>query len=1660
MTKLIFQKIIIILIVIGLLPIQVFWSAIIAKAQKEKQASVMNAEAFGPVQEREDTSFNGIVRKLKKESKINAYVIKMKKPKIVIDQYDDAEILSKTIIISEMIENDSLYKAEYQRTGKVPEKLLQELDIAFDPNKIDKRIIESLINLVLPKDIGGGGREYIKIGSITRGYSSKATDSPLKEADEEQLKKESAETISHFNSAHSKETGQAADITEVDLLRGTKFVYEDNELKEKTKLDPIPIKVAWQTDKGAGRIEDVPEIMGQNVDKMAGNMFSQVFNSTLKPLLSERGIDINNLGNLGTNLANMVQNLGFNWYKENWELPTGTRMGADLGNMGLNMGQEIMEEMTGGIIPSSGFEGNNSSEMLLNAGREVTARKMGLPEYSFKYGGNNSHELLESIGQRYMEKNLDLSPGSLKDSNESNIKERIGQGFIEHQLNFAPGSFSGKTVSEIKSKIGEQKFQELISYAEYIDGLLYLDIGTTSSLLNNSPEAFKKKVGERVIERRILVYEKGSDGSNRRDEAFGIADPDYKGLIDRFTIGAKDVYFDIGVSVSAKALTMDTGEQKLIGKWFKEGEIEKDPEKDNLEKLDEEGLAEKVGLKKYDLWRIFVYSQGNEVFARKGQVAWLAALAPAYDENANGKVSQSPNSGFYLARFKEIKDRASQINKSVKNQTAKNMAQDIYNLALEMESYASYGDGLNLDNLDKIVYPLNEAAKKNISLILGKLTEIEKIEKSGASGEWIRKKSYEIIEKRELRDLSGITKDDLTGLSRPYFVEPTYKDNLFKVAQGQKSITDFTRELGLVNWGTVAGLDNPTDLVRAYSSIAANPSKNPLDILKSVVGIDQLKGIRDQFNSGFGLAPWGSSSDYYKITENDVAGFLVGQMMPFISKLGSYAFDQATYFLPGFGSKEIIRGSIDINTATKYSGLNRLTKNVLGLIEDVSTSGDIIKNVTNLYLSENLGLPQKFTTDFNNFAKDDRNKVKILRAFGIRIPENLGSDWSAIVKWANTNQPWNEQTDSIKSQVGFLKLPVDGIKQFLTNVASGNSGAAQTQMNELYKYVKEGVSEYITLDKINEGIGLDKAREKGIDFLDFLPPQIKQLKDAFDKGDSGQFLAMLGLAGINKIMTDSNLPSDSGAIGDPKTAGDLAAISTILATLAAGKGKDKNAMKDAFIIAGMQIVGNHAPEALDYAGKIIAGIKMFETFAASLDEFGRKNRGDELSQSLADGLTKDVLPVIMTAGQLFNDASTLFGSGGGNFPFFSAMTSYAGMLQSYSKIAEEAGISLSGDKKDMSLAAFGGKNPSYEEGRQGVVILKETSASRFYTDADSRQKAWINEFKTDLKSHALNLRSAKEIEFRQKMREEQQRLYFENMLIAQMDMQLMKMGAPPLAMVMLRGNENQKKEAIRQTMVYYLLRGTKLPAWGAAAVDILSRSLINGQKVDSKQLGLVIDMALADVLKLDFLPMGLGEGFAEYINSGDDKKLMTSLKDGAILYGTTFLDKSLNLPSGTTYSMYNMYNTYQTAAKAYQTAVIEEVKYLGAIDKFIDQSGGLTPDLVKNSNLQELNDKYLKLADAKDAALKNMQLQSANIAVTAVNMLLGKTFAKMEQDMGLPSGTISLIVSAVIYGTIGGLGMSAIAGMLWPAAAVMLLGGLFGGEGGVLGRLFCRKNKN
>ena len=1590
----------------------------------------------------DENSFTEIVRSMKGDAEKMAWVAALDSKKIKIDQYDDAMILSKTIDVANALEISTTYRNEYKNTNKIPQKLLEELGVASDINKIDLRIVDSLINLVTPKSMGGAGRDFIEVGTITRGYSSKATEDASKESDKNQIEKDTIEAIKHFKSAHAKDLGQAADITAVDNLLGTKFSYDETgALVDKTKLDPVPIQVGWQTDKGAGSIKDVPSQIGQSVDKVANNTFSQIFNSTMNGLLSEQGIDIADMGNLGTNLANIVQNLGSQWYKQNMELPANTQLGSDLSSQGKNMGQAILSKMTNGTIPTAGLEGNNTTEMKINAGREIVAQKMGLPAYSFTNGGSDSKQLLTNIGQRYMEDALDLSPGSLRDATSANITEKIGTGFIEHQLGLNPGGFSGNTADTIKNAIGAAKYQEILDYPEYIDGLLYVDIGTTKNGLSNISD-FKKKVGQRVIEKKILVYEKGSDGSNKRDEAFGVFDSDHAGLIDRFISGDKDVFYDIGVSVAAKNLSVNSDEQKLIRSWFRTGKIETDPDKNNIEKLDEEGLSQKLNLQKYDLWRMFVYNQANLVFERVGWGAWLSALTPANDSNANSQVD-NPNVGdnFFRARFTDIKNDATKINNSSSNSTVKQLATDIFNLAQEMETYGKAPAKIDASNIDAVkkalLYPFAEKTKESIALITGKLSEIEKIEQNASTTD-LRKKSFEIIEKRGLKDFNQISEADITGLNRSYYVEPTYQADLVKVLKGKESLNTFNQSLGLVQWGTVAGLDNPSDLNRVWASIAANPTKNPEDILKSIISNSQLQNIADQFNDGFGLAPWGSSSDYYKVSTGDVIKYLLGSTTPIISKLGSFAYDQAMHFSQGYGSKEIILGLTDFATASKYAGLNLFSEQTLGLMGKVSTVGNVIDNLSRLFLSENLGLPQAFGNDFNNFVQSAENQVRILRAYGIQLPDSLknSTDWTAILNWAKQSQPWNEQTGNIKAQIGYLNLPLDQVKSFLSNIVNGTVSSAQNIFNGFTNNVKSIISGYLNLDQFNDGMGLVEAlKNKGIGYLQFVQDQIDQLKGSFDKGNTEKFLGWLALAATNWIMTNSNLPSDSGAVGSPKSSADLAAISTMLATIIGGKGNDSKAVKDAFISAGIIMVANHYPQALDIAGKALVGLQFVKTFLGAFTQGERDQTSVEMVNNVADNLTQEI-PASSTDPTLVHGALNRFYTDGNVGVYTQAIVLSDSLKNFFAAKKDNPSLDIVDYFKNLPV-------PNFREAWNAIDGL----------DADHKSEAW-KAVETAGITNVVEIAEYQKEQYQQKLRQAQSDIYTTQILTMVLNTQLMKQGIPPIAGVMLRGTDTEKTEALRQTAIYYLLSGSNLPGWSVATIDMLTRSLINHEQISSAQLGPVLDMALGQMLHLDYIPAGLGAGFADYILKGDSARLMTSLKDGAILYGTTFLDKTLGMPSGTTYQMYSMWKTYQTTLTAYHTALTTELNSLTTVNDFIAAHGGLSPDLINNPELQGLNDKYLASATAKDAAMKSLQMNSANIANIVVQMIFGETFGKLDQQLGLPSGTISLIASAIIYSTIGGLTLAATAALLWPVAAMMLLGSLFGGHGGIFGSIF------
>lgn len=1576
-----------------------------------------------------------------------------KKAKIGLNAYDYSE-LKKYSTLYLALKNDPALMAQYIKTSTIPDDLKQKFDIRLDPSNFDIRILKSLIYLVTPKDRGGAGREWIKVDSITRGYTSQATSSIIKTggADEEKIKKMPASVQKNVISPHAKPDGQAADITEIDYLRGTKFTYEDGKLVDKTKLDPMPIKVAWQTDKGTGKASDATKTMGLSLDKVANNMRNQALTSSLNQWLSEQGIDIGqfsdgNIGaNLGDNLANIMHNVGNAWYKENWQMPANANISSNLGNTGYNFGQSLLQEMSNGIIPAAGFSGSTPQEMYQSAGREIVAQNMALPAYSFIDGGNSSKDLISSVGQRKMEDALGLSEGSLRgltNSDADQLKIKIGQGFIEKQLSLNAGDFSGNSVAEIQGKIGQPKFQELSANAIDIDGLLYLDSGQFGQLIND-PQALKKAVGEKVIANKILVYEIGPDGSNRRDEAFGISDPDNKNLVNRFIGGDAEVFYDMGIVVISHTLSNDANEIKLIQSWLKTGKIETDPDKNDLPKFDEQILAGKVNLKANDLWRIFINNQAYEVFQRVGQIAWTSILAPDQDKTANSKVNGTPNDDFYHNHFKDIKDLATKINSQSKNQSVKSLAQDIYNLALEMETYGNTdANDLTKTINSNVLYPLAEKSKDSINTILGKLSEISKLENTGDI-QSLKNKSYEVIEGVNLVDLSKLSQNNLNFPTKPYYLEPTYQNNLSQAFQGKKNFNDFVREIGLVYWGTTMGLENPTDLITAWQQISSNINSNPIDILKGIINTDYLQNITDQANNGMGLAPWGSSSDYYKITANDALGLLVGQPLSFIKKLGSYAMDQALYFSPGYGSREIASGSVSLDAANQFAAINKFGHRILGLIEDVPTTGNMIDNLTKLFFAESLGLPKEFAFDFNNYIKDDRNKVNVLMALGIVPPTNLGSDWAGIVNWAKTTQPWNEQQGLISATANIFKAPVDSMNNLISSISSGNFDSAVSNLGQIYGNVKSVISSFITPDKINEGIGLTDSVQKGLGFLQYTSAQVKTLKDAFDSGDSGKFLSSFAQAATNFLMIN-NYAHDSGYVGNPQTTQELANISTMLSTLSAA-GNNKKATNEGYAQFALNTLGTYYPKALDLAEKGLLIYQTLQSIVQATSEADRTANAQTISSNMAAGLTQNMPASMITQEQIQPDIQTLIT--GGQVAGATGAMAIAQQLHEYKDAMDKNGISLDGQSgQGTSLQDYGATQPTYAGAKEGAFGLTSTTKDRTYIETTSSAFEQYAQQKGK-ETEQLKQREFLKSEYRRKQQDEQQKLYFENILFAQIDAKL----GIPLTQVMFRGTDDQKKEALRQYLMYSVLKGTNLPAWGAASIDMLSRALFNHEKIDSRQLGSVIDMALGSILKLDYIPPGLGQGFADWVMNGNTTQLTNSLKDGAVLYGTTFIDKSLGLPGGTTYSMYNMWNTYQGALSTYH----------GAVDSVLNTYADLNtsellnktaPGLISPDKIAGMKSSVVSLETARDAALKNLQMTNANIAITVVNMLLGPTFSKMEQQMGLPSGTMSLIASAIIYSTIGGLSLSAVAALLWPAAALMLLGALFGGRGGILGGL-------
>lgn len=1629
-------KFIIALIIIGLLPMDTFWLTLTAKAQDSKQTSIMNAATLGPVTQKEDLSLNGVVRALNQSAKKMDWVVKLQRAKIGFNQYDDAEILSKTIVLAQMLENNPTYKADYQKNGNIPQQLLKDLDISFDPNKIDIRVVGSLVNLVLPKEMGGAGHDWIKVGSITKGYTSKQTASPLKEMDNDQLKtlgggsiEKGMKSAANIYSPHYKEVGQGVDITEIDYLQGTKFVYQDNELVSKEKLPPVPIQVGWQTNEGQGQAIDIPQQFGQSLKDLAGNFIPQELNSTLTKWLSESRIDDLNLGNksLGTNMANIIENLGKNWYNQTWDLPDGYKFPNSLGNIGEDLGKNLFGTMINNAIPSSGLSGSSWPQMETNAGAAVVAKRLGLPDFSFPEGLTNSDLILANIGQKFWEeKVLSISAGTLKNLNNGDInqlKELIGEGFWEQQLGFSTGDLAGQSVDAIKTQIGATRWQNMVDDKSFLNNLLYLNPGVTD-LMAQDPVAFKKAIGEQVIKRNIINI-----APDRRDEVLGVAEPEKQNITSDFLSAKTDVFKTIGINRVAKALSLNADEQKNIRSWLATKTIEKDVAIGNIPKIDEAALAKKFQLKPNDLNNIFVKDEGKLVFGRVGKVAWTSAISPTkeIDKSANDTIVTSPTDEFIQTKFEQIKQAAIKLAKQSPKKDVVDLSQQIVNIADGTKAGDTIGD--------TIFDPFTNRSANSIDSIFDKITAITRVESNSLTQEIINA-GYEIIEGMPITAPESISQDNLKFTNRPALLEPTFIDAFGEVMSGKKKFDDFiTNDLGLTYFATSVGLPDPSQLATAWQKIKTNSSQDPVSIVKNLFGDQTLNDIRDTMNNGFGLSSWESQNNYYKLDITSMAQFLSGNVEPFIRQIGSYAVDKMANFSAQYGSKDIASGKIALKTANQFAGLNMFTQHYLGMFEQASIDGDIANNVAQLYFAENVGLSKAFL-DTNNYIKDPKNLVSMLYAFNVKPPTSLGNNPNVIVDWAKSNQPWNKAENQVGmlSKVSYLGLGTDSVKKLFDGAFSGKVDSGL--LNELAAPEKTIIKDRISSEKLKEGIGLDTIDDATMGNL------VTNLQKIFDPNSSGNALASFADLALQKINSD-----------DPFKSQGYSYLAKIFAN------DDNN--NEQGITSGLAALAywTIAPNGTNQATQDII-VDTVNLFTGTQQD--KTAAQDRLAEALTTKLTAAVPAKIGdfdTKGLIDHDTIkkdliSLFSSGGGNpgstvFPVAGAIQN----ITDYSNSLNDLGLKVITDSdKGLIVENFGSVVPQYQNQMKAAGV--------YASSAEEKKAIYDNIINNDaLAKNATDALAGKpnltlpvdgvntqmfdinqigkyiQTEFQKKV-EEIKKTKLDELATSQMDKYLMDQKIPPIANALLKGTESDKQLAIKNYVIYYLNNGQGVAKWGVTIADTLSESLIKHQPVDKAKLGSAFDVAMKDLFKLDNVPPGLGQGLAEWVTpGGNSNALKTALKDNAILYGTTLLDKTLKIPLGSTYTMYSAWNSYTQALNGYHAATAEVAKALAASSD--------TTQLVNNA-------KTLVKAEATSAAkLAQFKATTANIVIMAVNLVFGETFNKIDQQIGLPSGTTSLVVSVVLYSILAGVSLAAAAAIFWPAIAILVLGevfGLFGGQ--------------
>ena len=313
--------------------------------------------------------------------------------------------------------------------------------------------------------------------------------------------------------------------------------------------------------------------------------------------------------------------------------------------------------------------------------------------------------------------------------------------------------------------------------------------------------------------------------------------------------------------------------------------------------------------------------------------------------------------------------------------------------------------------------------------------------------------------------------------------------------------------------------------------------------------------------------------------------------------------------------------------------------------------------------------------------------------------------------------------------------------------------------------------------------------------------------------------------------------------------------------------------------------------------------------------------------------------------------------------------------------------------ENAKRAYFG--DPAYEE-QQAEEMWKKSSYYRPEEETSEEYRIGIAEFKNQFKEDARR-------EIRSEARKNFQYKMMDAFLIDKVDESIpvgfsktMYEGTPEERSAMIGSyvlNKITKGEIIIPPQDLRLIAEGKydeLSIDAFASIDsYLSKHEILGFTLQSDpSKNLYTSKALFKVVQGgNKLKEGLNELETLYINQWATQRVFA------------FADKKLGLPAGGTYQIYEQYQAYRQASDAYKAA------------KNALAAAKIANDSAKIANAQKAVD---------DAGTKLNKIKKTGIDFVA-QLAFKKSFAKLDQKLGLPSGTTSALASYLITGSTVGL---------------------------------------